>query len=166
MLELGLAEGGCQVFQGKAFPGASSALAERLGACDTFVLYPGETAVPVESLAEGEARRVGTLVLLDGTWEQARKMWRASPALHLLPRLRLSVEGPSEYVVRSQPAAGCLSTLEAAAHALAALEGRPELPELLLRPLRAMCNVQIHHGAGRSDPALFRQVQVVPYMLS
>lgn len=87
------------------------------------------------------------LVLLDGTWDQARKMFARSPLLQNLPRVFLSLDIPSEYVVRTQPMRGCISTLEAGAHSLAMMEGRPEVVEALLGPLRAMCRQQINHGA-------------------
>ena len=58
---------------------------------------------------------------------------------------------PSEYIVRTQPSLGCISTLEAAAHSLAALEARPDIVETLVAPLVAMCNTQIRHGAVTHD---------------
>ena len=58
---------------------------------------------------------------------------------------------PSEYIVRTQPTSGCMSTLEAGVHSLARLEDRPEIVEPLLAPLVAMCNIQINHGAVNHD---------------
>ena len=65
--------------------------------------------------------------------------------------MTVCVTSPSEYIVRTQPSLGCLSTLEAAAHSLAALEARPEIVEQLVAPLVAMCNTQIRHGAVTHD---------------
>ncbi len=79
-----------------------------------------------------------------------------NPLVSSLRRAKLSVGGRSEYVVRTQPADGCLSTLETVAHAVALTEGRPEAVEALLAPLRAMCNFQINHGAVRHDPKEFK----------
>ena len=70
-----------------------------------------------------------------------------NPSLQQLRKVHVSVAAPSEYIVRTQPAAGCLSTLEAAAHSLAVLEARPDIVEPLVAPLVAMCNIQIRHGA-------------------
>ena len=70
-----------------------------------------------------------------------------NPSLQRLRKVHVSVSAPSEYIVRTQPAAGCLSTLEAAAHSLAVLEARPDIVEPLVAPLVAMCNIQIRHGA-------------------
>ncbi len=72
------------------------------------------------------------LVVLDGTWRQARKMLKALPALAALPRLSLPPlerEGPR---LRHSPHADNLSTLQAIAAALGRLEG-PEKAEPLFR---------------------------------
>ena len=74
------------------------------------------------------------LVVLDGTWRQTRRMLRASPALQALPRL--TVSGPSRFAVRQVPEGG-LSTLEAIACAIEALEG-PEPAAALREGHRAL----------------------------
>jgi DTW domain-containing protein YfiP len=63
------------------------------------------------------------LVVLDGTWRKSRKMLHLNPPLHDLPRLALQDMAPSRYHIRKAHAADQLSTLEAACHALAQLEG-------------------------------------------
>jgi DTW domain-containing protein YfiP len=50
---------------------------------------------------------------MDGTWATARKMVRQSRNLHALPRVCFSLDRPSGFRVRKQPAAGCYSTIEA-----------------------------------------------------
>ena len=65
------------------------------------------------------------LVVLDGTWRKSRKMLYLNPALHALPRLCLAAPPPSHYRIRKAHAPGQLSTLEAACHALASIEGTP-----------------------------------------
>lgn len=50
------------------------------------------------------------------------------------------VGGPiSEYVIRTQPTEGCLSTLESGAYALSILEGKPWLKDEMLGPLYYLC---------------------------
>lgn len=157
MLELGLAEGCCTVYQGHTFPGSCPALSSLLDSPHTLVLYPGPGSQDLDTLQgedQGEGRNV---IILDGTWDQARKIWNANPALHKVRRVSLSLQSPSEYVVRTQPMVGCLSTLETAAHTVARLEGRMEIVEPLLGPLRAMCNIQIHRGRGSGEAATFLQ---------
>jgi len=138
MLELGLAPGCCTTVTARRFPGDSEELAATLASPSTSLLYPGPGSRDLASLASDSVK---TLVILDGTWDQARKLYSRNPALQQLARVTVTA-GPSQYLVRTQPRPGCLSTLEAGAHSLAALEGRPELVPALLAPLTAMCNTQ------------------------
>jgi len=60
-----------------------------------FVVFPGEfaepervvTELPARAANETQASRRPLLVLLDGTWAEARKMFRKSPYLNALPVL-------------------------------------------------------------------------------
>jgi DTW domain-containing protein len=63
------------------------------------------------------------LIVLDGTWRQARKMLKAIPALAGLPRLALPPPAVTPRRLRRSPYAENQSTLEAIAAALALLEG-------------------------------------------
>ncbi len=63
------------------------------------------------------------LVVLDGTWRKSRKMLYQNPLLQALPRLPLVGMQPSVYLIRKAHAPDQLSTLEAACHAMAQLDG-------------------------------------------
>jgi DTW domain-containing protein YfiP len=63
------------------------------------------------------------LVVLDGTWRKSRKMLYLNSELQRLARLALQDVPPSAYRIRKAHAPHQLSTLEAAALALARLEG-------------------------------------------
>lgn len=71
------------------------------------------------------------LVLLDGTWRKSRKMLFCNPILRTLPRLALEDVPPSAYRIRKSHAPHQLSTLEAAACALAALDPAADVGPLL-----------------------------------
>ena len=68
-----------------------------------------------------EGRRL-VVFLLDATWRLVRHLWRESPSLQRLPRIMFSNAAPSRYVIKQQPEAGCLSTLEATHELLVALD--------------------------------------------
>jgi len=91
----------------------------------TVLLYPG---VGARNLSTGEltpaelGERRLVVLLLDSTWGGARKMLRLSPSLQRLPRIMFTPTGRSRYVIKQQPHAGCLSTLEATHELLLALE--------------------------------------------
>ena len=84
---------------------------------------PGDAGLPppppFEAMAAGRLR----LVVLDATWRKSRKMLYLNPALQALPRLALVDVAPSNYRIRKAHAPHQLSSLEAAAQALAQLEG-------------------------------------------
>ena len=88
------------------------------------LLYPatGEPApaLDVGLMAQPDRLR---LVVLDATWRKSRKMLYVNPELQRLPRLALHDVPASAYRIRKAHAAHQLSTLEAAALALAQLEG-------------------------------------------
>lgn len=89
------------------------------------LLYPGEGA---RDLSKGElraadfSRRRLVVFLLDGTWRMVRPMLRFSRSLQGLPKIMFSGAAPSRYVIKRQPEAGCLSTLEATHELLLALD--------------------------------------------
>jgi DTW domain-containing protein len=95
---------------------------------DAWLLYPGGS--PAE---RGVARRPQTLVVLDGTWRQTRKMLRRLPELSRLPRFSLAPppSGEARPRLREAPSADARSTLESIADALAELDS-PECGARLL----------------------------------
>lgn len=94
------------------------------------ILFPGKAAVDLDAVDFD----VKHLILLDGTWDKARRMFHENPWLQLLPRIKLEVKAESLYKeVRHQPRPGCLSTIESIVCALKALDnsGMEGLDELL-----------------------------------
>ena len=65
----------------------------------------------------------GTLIVIDGSWCQAKVIFKSAHILHSVPRVQLSTEGLGEYgQLRKEPKGNFMSTLEAVAHALHFLE--------------------------------------------
>lgn len=77
-------------------------------------------ALPADWIAQPESLRV---VLIDGTWRKSRKMLYLNPALQHLPRWCLQDMPPGRYAIRKAHAPDQLSSFEAAAWALAQLQG-------------------------------------------
>jgi DTW domain-containing protein YfiP len=105
----------------------------------TYVLFPGPDAMPVQQLPRD---RDATLIVLDGTWWQARKLLKLNPAIAALPRIAFRPGKPSAYLIRRQPAAFCVSTIEALAEVLEVLEPAGRRFESLLDPFHAMVERQ------------------------
>lgn len=108
------------------------------------LLYPGPSA---RDLAAEPPEGPVTLVVIDGTWHQARSLLRRNPELSALPRYAFTPPRPSEYRIRRAPRVDYVSTIEAVAFSLALLEGDPARGELLLAPFRSMVDVQLDFAA-------------------
>ena len=72
------------------------------------------------------------VVLLDGTWSQAKALWWRNPWMLKCQRVILNPEHPSRYgALRREPRRDGLSTIEATGMLIAALERRPEIAATL-----------------------------------
>ena len=68
------------------------------------------------------------VVLLDGSWSEAKALWWRNPWLLKLRRLVLNPQRPSHYNrLRREPRREALSTIEAAGLLLSRVETRPEI---------------------------------------
>src|SRR4030095_11004198 len=119
-----------------------AALAAALGdpARPPILLYPGPDARDV--LREPPPGPV-TLILVDGTWSQAKSVVRDHPILKALPRYAFAAPRPPQSRLRREPWVEYVSTIEALMHVLGVLEGEPERFRALLTPLNAMVDAQI-----------------------
>ncbi len=88
----------------------------------TYLLYPDPSAPTLDAAFAHQDPRPLTLVVLDGTWPQTRRMLRRSDAR--LPRLNLPSGARSRFRLRkAQSDPDYLCTLEAVARALGIIEG-------------------------------------------
>ena len=58
-------------------------------------------------------------IVLDATWQEARKIFNKSPYLKALPRIHIKTDGPSRFTLRRNQVEGGLCTAEVVAHLLA-----------------------------------------------
>jgi DTW domain-containing protein len=117
------------------------------------LLYPGPQA---RDLERDPPSGPVTLVVVDGTWHQARSLLRKNPHLLALPHYAFAPDKPSEYRIRREPRPEYVSTIEALACALPLLEGEPARFAALLAPFRAMVELQLSYAA-RSTGARKRE---------
>lgn len=157
MLELGLDTSKCLIFKGKRFPGNNTELAEILNSKNTFLFYPSPKSVNISEIMRTNNNNYGcNIVIIDGTWPQAKAIYTGSPILHKIHQVKLLSNGTSDYVIRTQPAEGCFSTLETAAIALSILENNDLYRMELTKPLRTMCDFQLQYGAVSHQSKEFR----------
>lgn len=106
--------------------------------------------------AQPTSLHIITLVVLDGTWEHAQEMVKASlPFLSsFVTQVCLPFDihsdghgmGESDLIIRKEPFGGCVSTMEAVARALAVLERHGHILETkLMDVLRKMVSLQASH---------------------
>jgi DTW domain-containing protein YfiP len=92
----------------------------------------GEPAADQDGMLHG----IDGVVVLDGTWKEAKTLWWRNPWLLKLRRLVLNPQRKSRYGrIRREPRREALSTLEAVALLLKYLDGGPEVEARLLGAL-------------------------------
>jgi DTW domain-containing protein len=117
-----------------------------------LLLYPATAGEPVPPATDPALMTQPDrlrLVVLDATWRKSRKMLYVNPELQRLPRVALHDVPASAYRIRKAHAAHQLSTLEAAALALAQLEDE----DAAYRPL-----LQAFDGFVQQQAALFSRL--------
>ncbi len=123
-----------------------------------LLLYPAPGAPTLqEVLATAAAGSRWALVAVDGTWKEAREMMHRGERDRAIAATPVTLGGDAAmasgvFAVRKPPAQGCLSTLEAVARALDALEplapqGEAPLSHALLRPMLRV--VELQHALQR-----------------
>ena len=110
-----------------------------------FVNRKGE----LEREQDGLMRDIEGIVLLDGTWSQAKALWWRNAWMLKCRRVVLGPRRPSRYGrLRREPRRDGLSTIEAAGMLLSRLERRPEIEEKLAASFERMLDRVREHGAA------------------
>ena len=150
---------------GLSWPNLVQALGHKVDARRWAVLYlgsarPTRMGLPQEVIAldrRGEPaadqhaalRGIDGVVLLDGSWKEAKTLWWRNPWLLKLRRLVLNPQQRSRYGrMRREPRREALSTLEAAALLLKHLESRPAIEAALLGALDRL----LAEASGAAQP--------------
>ncbi|MCV2368127.1 tRNA-uridine aminocarboxypropyltransferase [Roseateles oligotrophus] len=113
-----------------------------------YVVFPGEfvapervvRSVPLWDAGETQTAKRPLFILLDGTWSEARKMFRKSPYLDQLPVLSLELAQISQYKLRRSRRDDHFCTSEVASLCLS-LAGE----ELAAQTLETYLDVFTHH---------------------
>lgn len=111
----------------------------------TMLLFPGPGSTDASELP----RPPRTLIVVDGTWINARKVVERSPLLSALPRIGFTPSRPGNYRIRKEPAEHCLSTIEAVAYVLEVLEAAPGRFTPILGSFDRMVDLQLDYIAAR-----------------
>jgi DTW domain-containing protein len=128
-------------------------------AAPAVLLYPGASA---KNILTDPPQGPVTLVVVDGTWAQAKLVVRDNPMLAALPRYAFAAPKPSEYRIRKEPSAEVVSTIESLMYSLGAIEGNTERFTSLLQPFRTMVDTQLTFNTGKRQRKNKRIPKVFP----
>ena len=158
---------------GLSWPSLSKALGRRvfdpsrwavlyLGSAKVADLETDRDIVAIDRKGEVEENQRGILkdiegiVLLDGTWSQAKALWWRNAWMLKCQRVILGPAQPSRYGnLRKEPRGDGLSTIEAAAMLLSSIEKRPDIAVTLHASFERMLaryrEVQNTHAGDRAQ---------------
>ncbi len=121
-LQASLAHCSIHIWQRKSMPISLNELIER-EQLTPFLLFPDEESITVESITEAKnSTNIKPLfVVLDATWQEAKKMARKSHWLADWPKVSLEPKNTSQYTLRRNQDSGHLCTLEVGSEILAVL---------------------------------------------
>ncbi|GEA51215.1 DTW domain-containing protein [Vibrio inusitatus NBRC 102082] len=103
-----------------------------------MLLFPNEHSYPIEQNTADKEPRL--YIVLDATWQEAKKMWRQSPWLQALSQGHLQPSNHSNYSLRRNQNEGNLCTCEVGVE-LMKLEGLNKQSEELNRFLQLYLQV-------------------------
>jgi DTW domain-containing protein len=115
---------------------------------DVAVLFPSARSEPESAWM---VRPPKTLVVIDGTWSQAKKILKLNPQMASLRQLHFTPEKPGNYRIRKEPTDQHVSTIEAVSLMLERLENNPVF-QRMLEPFDWMVDRQIDH-IGKEHPS-------------
>ena len=121
------------------------------------LVYPGADSIELTDLmaastAEQKSETdIKGLVVLDGTWQEARKIFNKSPYLHNLPRIGLQVKRASRYNLRRNQQTEGLCTAECVIHLLQVL-GRDSEADKLNGRLDEFMKGYVNYSGNNKSP--------------
>ena len=129
----------------KSLPSSSQHVWQRTSPCPKLLallkderylpvlLFPNDLSHPVSS-AQVQATQAGKIplfIILDGTWQEAKKMLRKSAWLADIPLVHITPSHASVYQLRRNQSQGNLCTLEVAAEVIRELGGKKQADSLI-----------------------------------
>ncbi|MFT5816458.1 MAG: DTW domain-containing protein YfiP [Psychroserpens sp.] len=135
----------CEVIVGETFADSDILIQRLIQYADKIVLlYPSKQAltlnfpaltIPGNNQSEDIERKlseINCIIILDGTWKKAYRMFMSNACLHNINHIVLPQGIASLYEIRKTKKDHALSSLEACCHALARLENEPKKYQKLL----------------------------------
>lgn len=155
----------CQVLVGENFT-HNTDLNEILMRYQALLLYPSEKAQTLQLTDNNNVveQKPLLLIIIDGTWKKAYRMFMLSSNLQQLAQVCLpdNIANNGQYLIRKVAKKNALSSLEATCYALALLEG-----ELVVSMAKRSVNESMYQiDCGRYQPLLNKFSQFNQFQLS
>ncbi|WP_257263479.1 tRNA-uridine aminocarboxypropyltransferase [Endozoicomonas sp. ONNA2] len=131
----------CEIWVGEDFSGHGQ-LQKTLAEKDCYLLFPGAHARASQDILRAAMPEV--LIILDGTWRKAKKIYCRNPPLQQLPGIELTDLAISDYRIRKASGAGALSTVEATVTLLRQASRDSKAHQQLLDTFSLMIDRQIN----------------------
>jgi DTW domain-containing protein YfiP len=128
-----------------------------------LLLFPGPSAVSLDDCSNHDSEQTHLLqniksnnqllILIDGTWSQAKNIIKQSPELmNCCQQIQFQSENDSIYdIVRKEPQKHCISTLEACAQALLFLEPNQDVANEAKQYLERSMKMMVHTKKRMKD---------------
>lgn len=135
----------CQVFIGEDFTHHNGLLDNLIKYKNKIaLLYPSKDAELVKSNSKSKLNEnIQCIILLDGTWKKAYRLYMMNKVLHNIPHCILPEDIDGEYHIRKTQIKGALSTLEACCHGLAIMEADSQKYVGLLNQFKKFNQMQL-----------------------
>lgn len=118
----------------------------------SFIRRSNHSAFQTLRVPRASEQEKTRLILLDGTWKKAYKMWQLSTNLHTLTTVKLPEDLQGHYTIRKAPSDNSLSTVEAGFYALSLLE-----PDNDFSPLLNAFDRMIEFQIAQMPPGVFEK---------
>lgn len=115
----------------------------------TFFLYPSDDALVLNQELVDQTALPIQLIVPDGNWRQAGKVYSRHPELSGVPRVKMNILNSSQQHLRAEHMPMGMATLQAIAYALGVIEG-PEVMQTLLKLYNVkLAKTLIGRGQGK-----------------
>ena len=116
------------------------------------LIFPNPQALLLKPESESDDHKINHLILLDGSWKKAKKIYYSNAFLQRLPSYYLESNNISEYIIRKSPMEKSLSTLEATILALKSTD-----PDCETNSLKIAFNKMIDYQIERMGHVTFEK---------
>jgi len=128
-----------------------------------YVLYPGKKSINLNTQKIEKQGKQIVIFIIDSTWACSVKMLRVSRNLKNLPQVSFTHSKTSQFLIKEQPEAYCLSTIESTLNVLELLhkQGLESIEEgafdTFLDPFKAMVEYQIGCASHSEESVRFKK---------